>query len=661
MSEWLTAAQAAEIRGNYKLLSSIGAVHALHSLCTRISEAESAEICRQFQTGAEMFTANWSQPKGIGAVRYPEAAKKMSDSQRKGFYLHKIQSLRVAAGQAETSAANLAYAGERELRKTAERLTVQFVRRVGNAAVDAVTKPVKGDEKIEYDDAIAMAAAQYAAAVNGALPIELTSCPELLGAGAVARRKLNEDAKTIYTVINTLLLVANTLELAVIGGVTSIGKFMHVFMGNTLLKTVETVTSLALSFAGADISKLAKNNENFRIFEKNKEATTMANYKLTQEEAKSIESLTGEMLGENNNSLTLEENMQHALSERIQGVDVQQIVSGINKGIERFDASLEEMENAATLRQWVSDKLTAALVGKSVAERYNTLLSLFNALSISGSERLGTEPLRFTPIENAEPTEENVAELNTLIAEYLDSGAVLYFDDETIGAVLNSVGEETGQKLLDAAWSEQARPYLALATYILRTKGELSSVPLELGPEEIGVSTAAATAREQAVRDGATGRKPWETVLNILKKIAVVSATLLAVYVVAKAALFVGSIVFIFTRAFVGLGAIGLLVAAVAGGAVGKSILDNGIKLLTVSKEVVKIAVVKVVEYCGKIHSWIKEKVIPAISAFWTRVKNAVSSGISAFSAAAVKYSAADAEAALNENRASESAAPEYA
>jgi uncharacterized membrane protein len=148
-------------------------------------------------------------------------------------------------------------------------------------------------------------------------------------------------------------------------------------------------------------------------------------------------------------------------------------------------------------------------------------------------------------------------------------------------------------------------------------------------------------------------------VLNILKKIAVVSSTLIAVYVIAKAALFVGSIVFLFTRTFVGLGAIGVLVATVAGGSAGKVVLDAGMKLFTVGKEVVKTTVSKVVEYCGKIHSWIKEKVIPAISAFWARVKNTVSSGISAFAGASAKYNTVD--ETTDEKHESENADPEYA
>jgi hypothetical protein len=357
----------------------------------------------------------------------------------------------------------------------------------------------------------------------------------------------------------------------------------------------------------------------------------MSNYKLTSKETESVRLLTDELLASADSRLSLEENLSKSLSSRIQGIDSLETVKQIISGIKRFDDSLAANGKADNLKPWVSDKLSEALEGKDISEQHTTLLNVLTALSATDSAHTGELRLKFAQIKGAKVTADNVNELKALVAEYLDSNAVLYFDDSATISLLENLGADSGKELLNATWSEQSKPYLALSTYILKTTGELPSLPLEIGAEEIGVSTAAAVAREQVIRDGAAGRETWDMVLMALKAIATIAVALLAVYAIVNIALFVGSFVFVLVQGLVGLSVIGTLIALIAGTATVMSIVETAGILFEGAVDIVFEAINKIIEVYGKVRDWVKEKIFPEVIAFWARLKNAVLVGIDAY------------------------------
>lgn len=319
---------------------------------------------------------------------------------------------------------------------------------------------------------------------------------------------------------------------------------------------------------------------------------------LTAEELKNVYTLANEMQKESQSTQSLEQNMQMSLSSRVEGMDTAAVVSDLCDGIREFDCTLQAAETT-DVKEIIQEKLNAVLQGKDNMEQANILTGILNAFANQSPMEADAPQFQFTM--GQEVTDEELKQLKTSVVTYIDQFALINMCDDTAETMNQLLGQDVSGQLQTLTWNEEAKYYVALATYLLQVQGNLDSIPSDMGAKEIGISTAAAIAADSAVHDHASGKKNWETVLNVLKIIAAVALTLLAVVVVAKLAAVAALIAYVLAESVIGLGIIGTIAALGFSAWCIWKIVNASSGLICSIPEHVEVVIQKVVECYQKV------------------------------------------------------------
>lgn len=365
---------------------------------------------------------------------------------------------------------------------------------------------------------------------------------------------------------------------------------------------------------------------------------------LTEDKIKMIGQLAEAMKEEADEGLSLKENLQASLADRVDHTDGQKEVEEICRGIHDFDELLEQLESGGGKEQIMEAIYGSGLGDKSMDEQYSILAESLEGfqkdLEGKGYDLGGYEDLRIK--KDGVIDENDLKELKNIVAEYLDQFSMLHAGTENMERFFHIIGAEVSEELLKAYEKHVDKYYVALAIYILQVQGEIDFIPLEMGAKGIGVSVSAAIASAKTYIGGILGSISQEEALDILKNIASAGLTLLAALAAGAIVYEVGQIVFLLSIGIWGYSLIGLAIAAVLTLSSQLIVMDflcdlwedikenaADVKEYVLEKwEDVKEAASGAGEYAAEkfemIKYWITEEALPALRSFWENVKEKI-------------------------------------
>ena len=199
---------------------------ALSHICPGTEKSALIEICGKMENGVNMYNELYAQ---YGDLDNNELSKKMLDravagmneEERKGFFLNCFEGLAENDGQntaqpGKVSAADLASLNENELRDI---ISEQWRNNAEKQTFEAFVKAAEDEKNADMlmaEEPLLLAAAQYAAVLNGFLPEECAQPPELLGANAAAYKLIASAVKAGHNVNIKKMLVGAAI---IIGGI----------------------------------------------------------------------------------------------------------------------------------------------------------------------------------------------------------------------------------------------------------------------------------------------------------------------------------------------------------------------------------------------------------------------------------------------------------
>lgn len=352
------------------------------------------------------------------------------------------------------------------------------------------------------------------------------------------------------------------------------------------------------------------------------------NRKITEQEIKMLQELAAEIKSEANPELSLEENMQISLADRIENIDEEKAVKDICSGIGKFEEILEQLNQKEDRKAFIVETFNhSELNHKTIQEQYEFLAGVMENFlkEAAGHPEYDLEELEsFCIKKDGEITAEDLGQLKELTAEYLDEFSLLHGEIEAFDGLFETIGEEASKKLSDIYENKEEKYYMALAVYILQMQGKLESLSSKMGAQEIGAAVAAFFASFKARIDGFLGKIPWKKVLEILKKIATAVFTVFLCAAVAVIVFKVQKVVFFVAAAVFGYGIIGILAAAALSVGCGVKTADWLLEMRSRTAEVILEVKDFVVEKYGVVKQWIVETGLPALKEFWKKLTEMV-------------------------------------
>lgn len=250
----VTQKQSQALWSNYRFLSETGAVspeeigRSLTQLCPGLDETAARQGMERLTGGMERFRqacAASREQAGDARETVRSALQGLSEQQRKGLYLQCCEFLQAsdaqqtpAAQQAE-SAAELSGQPEQAL---LDRLTEQleiFSQQLAAQALSDAGEPVDVEDPV---DPLLLAAAAYAAGVNGDLPESFQQHPELIGVCCAARETLTRELSEVEGDAESL----KEQVLTVLGTVLFIVAFTVLVLGLSLLAGTAAAAAMDL-------------------------------------------------------------------------------------------------------------------------------------------------------------------------------------------------------------------------------------------------------------------------------------------------------------------------------------------------------------------------------------------------------------------------------
>ena len=350
------------------------------------------------------------------------------------------------------------------------------------------------------------------------------------------------------------------------------------------------------------------------------------NRKISESEIRMVQELTAEIKSEVNPDLSLEENMQISLADRIENLDSEKAVEEICDGIHKFDDVLEQLDQKEDRKAFIVETLNhSELNEKTVQEQYTFLAEVMETFAKEAADHpeYDLEELdSFCIKKDTEITVEELEQLKELVAEYLDEFSLLHGEEEAFETLFAAMGKEAQEKLYNIY--ENEKYYIALAIYILQMQGKMKSLSAGIGAKEIGAAVAAFFAAMKARLAGALGKIPWEKVLETLKKIATAAMTVFVCVAVAVIVIKVQKAVFFLASALIGYGMIGVLAAAALSVGCGVKTVDWLLGMRDRTVEFFEEGTDFVVEKYGVVKKWFLETALPALKEFWKKLKEKV-------------------------------------
>lgn len=331
--------------------------------------------------------------------------------------------------------------------------------------------------------------------------------------------------------------------------------------------------------------------------------------KLRKEQEAAVKALMQEMMADRDAGKSIHENIREQLQKRVDGVDADRVMAGLEKGICNFHENLHKAEEQG-LDVLAESSLDEMLEKRNEEEQRALLADLLTALAEASGH----------PVPGAFAETGELGELKAAVKEYICEYSVLHLDCEASERLLEELGAEQMELLREAQEEENLERYTAAAMYILKVTGTQEEIPADMSEHEIGVAAAASVCSQQTIRSGLLGRIDWEKVKARLKLIAGVAVLAVLTAVSAKLAVVTGALVFYFVQAVVGLGVIGTIAAAAFGAAAAfnfvKSMLSAGKKIGETTGVNEKLA-----QGSARLGAWIENTVKPAAQAFWEKIK----------------------------------------
>lgn len=350
------------------------------------------------------------------------------------------------------------------------------------------------------------------------------------------------------------------------------------------------------------------------------------NRKISESEICMVQELTAEIKNEVNPDLSLEENMQISLADRIENLDAEKAVEEICDGIHQFEDVFEQLDQKEDRKAFIVDILNhSELNEKTVQEQYTFLAEVMEAFAKEATDHPEydlDELDSFCIKKDTEVTAEELEQLKELVVEYLDEFSLLHGEEEAFGTLFDTIGKEAQEKLYNIY--ENEKYYIALAIYILQMQGKMKSLSAGIGAKEIGAAVAAFFASMKARLAGALGKIPWEKVLEILKKIATAAMTVFICVAAAVIVIKVQKVVFFLATALLGYGIIGILASAALSVGCGVKTADWLIRMRNQTAEFFEESADFVMEKYEVVKKWVLETALPAWKEFWRKLKERV-------------------------------------
>lgn len=349
------------------------------------------------------------------------------------------------------------------------------------------------------------------------------------------------------------------------------------------------------------------------------------NFKLSEKEINMVSELVEEMKKEASDKLSLQENMQISFANRVEESDEKKEVEELCGGIHDFDELLKQMGTDNEKSMIIETLERSGLADRSMEEQYAILaegLEAFKAdLSEKGLDLGGLKDLEIK--KDGEITEEDLKIMKDLMAEYLEQFALLHGEPEVMEKFFRSLGEDALEKMLEAYENDEEIYYTALAIHILELQGRLDPAMAGMGARGIGAGTASFIASAKAHIKGILGKISSEEVISTLKKIACAALTILAGAAITVVAFEVGRFFAGLMLILFGYGILGVITSLVFGalGFIGTA--DGLYGLWEDAVEAVEKAGSFAGEKWNLVKNWISGTCIPALKAFWERVKGA--------------------------------------
>lgn len=249
--------QAQILWSNYRALSEITEddltqlSQVLTELCPELDNEMAQRSVERLSSGIRNFRELYASSKVQGETDPQEtvqlAAKGLNEQQRKGLYLQCYEFLRtndaglIPEAQYAPTAAELADQPEDKLLELVSQQLQNFSQQLAGGALSDADRPVPVEGSI---DPLRLAAAAYAASVNGELPESFQRDPELVGACCAAREALTQELSQAAKDTDS--------EISLTEKVISI-------LDTVLLVVSATVAITALSMAGAWAANIAIN------------------------------------------------------------------------------------------------------------------------------------------------------------------------------------------------------------------------------------------------------------------------------------------------------------------------------------------------------------------------------------------------------------------
>lgn len=358
----------------------------------------------------------------------------------------------------------------------------------------------------------------------------------------------------------------------------------------------------------------------------------------TEEEIIKISSLEKELRREKNPELTLQENLESALSKRVTEIDAGKAVDDLCGGVGDFEEMYKNAEHKDMKEVILESIEGSALKEYDLQKQCTVLTDILNTVL----EQASVDSESFAVKPQGQYTESDLEFLKEQVAEYLDEYSLIYTENEASLKLFEAVGDEASEALKDIVEDEEGAYYMALATYILHLQGELEDIPVHMGAREVGISVASVLTSIKVKLEGLVKNIPWDKIAVILKKTASVAMTLLVDGAIAVAAYAAVKLVVVLSSFIFGTGLIGIIIAGLCAFGCGKSIIKTLVNVREDIKSTASELAARAREYYERFTTWVKETAIPKIKAFIAAIKAKLSAAVNGLAQSLQEAEAAD-------------------
>lgn len=240
----------------------------------------------------------------------------------------------------------------------------------------------------------------------------------------------------------------------------------------------------------------------------------MTNFNINTEQYEAAIRLAQKLQREADPTLPISTNMANVLLMRTSGLRAHIVTEQIRDGI----ASFKQLHTGAESLE-LSDVVSVSL-DKAMAHMDEHAQRVFLCKTLA---------------EFAAKTGVVIPNLDTANLKMLKAGVCGYLSNYSLVHMFSSAewaAEALGKKhlrsLASAASSIQDAEYLALAMYLLQTRGEANRIPCSITPRDLGVIAAAATASAKEILRAAAENIDWDMVINVLTVIGLIAILVVA-------------------------------------------------------------------------------------------------------------------------------------